>query len=210
MMALQDLLAAIEAESAAEAARLRDQRAQAAEAILADARRRAAELEAAAVAAADNQERQAGEQRLAAARAAASERLRQAHEAAYQQIMSDVRDRLDAVRDRGDYPEILAALIAEARAVLPAAVVVRVGPADEPLARRLLRGDGKIPDEVAIEPALSCAGGAEVTDAAGATAANTVEGRLAAAEPALRALIGRLLAADPAGQVAPELEAVPA
>jgi vacuolar-type H+-ATPase subunit E/Vma4 len=210
MMALQDLLAAIEAESAAEAARLRAERAHAAEAILADAERRAAELEAAAVAAADKEERQAGEQRLAAARAAASERLRQAHEAACQQIMSDVRDRLGTIRHRGDYPEILAALIAEARAALPAAAAVRVDPADELLARRLLRGDGTIPNEVTVEPALSCAGGAEVADAAGATAVNTVEARLAAAEPALRALIGRLLAGDPAGKVAPELEAVPA
>jgi vacuolar-type H+-ATPase subunit E/Vma4 len=208
MMALQDLLAAIEADAAAEAARLRSERTAAAEAILADAGQRASDLQAAAVAAAESQERQAGELRLAAARAAASDRIRDAHEAAYQQILGDARGELRAVRGRGDYPEILAALIAEARAMLPACVTVRVDPADEALARRLLSGE----DMLRVEPVLSCAGGAGVADGAGATALNTVEARLAAAEPALRALIGRLLQDGPAGvaEHAREAEVVPA
>jgi len=204
MMALQDLLAAIEADAAAAAARLRAERAEAAQAIIADAGRQAAERQAAAVAAAESEERRAGEPRLTAARHAASHRIRQAHEAAYQQIVRDVRGELRAVRTRGDYPQILAALIAEARARLPACAVVRVDPADELLARRLLRGEGGL----RVEPSLSCAGGAEVADGAGVTAVNTVEARLAAAEPALRALIGRLLEegqrGDAAAAFAPE------
>ncbi|HYZ57187.1 MAG TPA: hypothetical protein VE733_27300 [Streptosporangiaceae bacterium] len=216
MMALQDLLTAIEADAAAEAARLRAERMAAAAAIIADAERRAGELQASAVADAESKERQAGELRLAEARAEAGNRVREAHEVAYQQLVSDVRDRLRAARDRGDYPQILAALIAEARAMLPACAVVRVDacavvrvdPADEPLARRLLRGE----DTLRVEPTLSCAGGAEAADGAGATATNTVEARLAAAEPALRALIGRLLEDGPAGRAAtaPGPEAVPA
>lgn len=207
MMALRDLLAAIEAEAAAEAARLRTERTTAAETILADAKRRAGEVVAAAVAAADSEERREGEARLAAARAAASGQIRHAHEAAFLEILSDVRDQLRAVRTRGDYPEILAALIAEARAVVPA-TVVRVDPADEPLARRLLRDEGQL----RVEPVLGCAGGAEVADDAGATAINTVEARLAAAEPELRALIGALLEDGRVGRAAgiPEAEEVPA
>ena len=207
-MALQGLLTAIEADAAAETARLRAERTAAAQAITADAERRAGKLQASVAADAESKERRAGELRLAEARTEAGNRVREAHEAAYQQLVSDVRDRLRAARDRGDYPQILAALIAEARAMLPACAVVRVDPADEPLARRLLRGE----DTLRVEPTLSCAGGAEVADGAGATATNTVEARLAAAEPALRALIGRLLEDGPAGRAAtaPGPGAVPA
>lgn len=192
MMALQDLLAAIEAESAAEAARLRAGHAAAAAAILAAAREQAAELEAAELEAAERDEYQAGELRLAAARKVASARIRQAQEAAYQQIARGVRDQLGGIRRRSDYPEILAALISEARDALPSATVLRVNPADERLARRLLAGQAAL----RIEPVLSCAGGAAVSDGAGATVSNTVEERLAAAESALRALAGALLADD--------------
>ncbi|HEU5387640.1 MAG TPA: V-type ATP synthase subunit E family protein [Streptosporangiaceae bacterium] len=207
-MALPDLLAAIEADAAAEAARLRAERTTAAAAILADAGQQAADLQAAAVAAAESQERRAGKLRLAAARAAASNRILDAREAACQQILGDVRAELGAIRGRGDYPEILAGLIAEARDMLPGCVTLRVDPADEALARRLLHGD----DKLRVEPVLSSAGGAEVTDGAGATAINTVEARLAAAEPVLRALIGGLLRDGPAGRAeqAPEAEAGPA
>jgi vacuolar-type H+-ATPase subunit E/Vma4 len=159
MMALQDLLAAIEADAAA--------------------------------AATESQERQAGD------------RIGDAREAACQQILSDVRAELGAIRGRGDYPEILAGLIAEARDMLPACVTVRVDPADEDLARRLLHGD----DKLRIEPVLSSAGGVEVADRAGTTAINTVEARLAAAEPFLRALIGGLLRDSPAGRAEQAREA---
>lgn len=197
-MALHDLLAAIEADATAEAARLRAGHRAAAEAILAQARDEAAELQAAAVSATERAELAAAELRLAEAGDAAARRLRQVHEAAYQRIASDVRGQLREIRRRGDYPQILAAWISEARANLPGATVVQVDPADEALARRLLAG----PAPLRVEPVLSCAGGAAVSDGAGATVTNTVEGRLAAAEPALRALTGRLLGDDPEGCLA--------
>jgi len=140
-------------------------------------------------AAAESEERQAGELRVATARAAAGCQLLEAHEAVHQQIIDDIRDRLRCVRRRGDYPRILGALIAEARAELPGATTVRVDPADEALARRLLRAERAL----RVEPTLSCAGGAEVADGSGAIATNTVEARLAAAGPAVRTLIARLL-----------------
>jgi vacuolar-type H+-ATPase subunit E/Vma4 len=107
-----------------------------------------------------------------------------------------------------DARTILAALIAEARAMLPAGVTVRVDPADEAPARRPLSGE----DTLRAEPVLSCAVGAGVADGAGATALDTVEARLAAAEPVLRALIGRLLQDGRAGRAeqAREAEVVPA
>jgi len=206
-MALHDLLAAIEADATAEAARLRAGHQAAADTILGRARDEAAERQAAAVSAAERAERPAAELRLAEARDAASTRLRRAHEAAYQRIASDVRDQLQQIRRRGDYPQILAAWVSEARATLPGATVVQVDPADEALTRRLLAGQAPM----RIEPVLSCAGGATVSDGAGATVTNTVEGRLAAAEPALRALTGRLLRDDPEACPAtrPIPEAVP-
>lgn len=188
-MALHDLLAAIEAEATAEVARLRDGRHREAGAIIADAGRQARDLEAAAVAAAEREEREAGELRLTAARELAAAGLRDAHEAAYRLIAAETRARLAAARDRDDYPAILAALLAEARAALPTATVVRVDPADERLARGLLPGDSP----VRVEATLRSAGGVEVADGAGTRVGNTVEERLAAAEPALRALAGRLL-----------------
>ena len=186
-MALPDLLAAIEAEAAAETARLRASRRAQADAILAEARQRARDLQAAAVTAAERGERQAGVLRLAAARETAAGRVRDAQEDAYQRIGQEVRERLRAVRRRADYPAIMAALLGEARSLLPALSLVRVDPVDEPLARRLLAGE-----QVRVEPTLRCTGGLEAADGRGARVRNTVEERFAAAEPALRALAGRL------------------
>jgi vacuolar-type H+-ATPase subunit E/Vma4 len=206
-MALRDLLAAIEADATAEAARLRAGRQAAAEAIMARARDEAAELQTAAVSAAERDELAAAELRLADAGDAAAGRLREAHEAAYQRIASDVRGQLREIRRRGDYPQILSTWITEARAALPGATVVQVDPADEALARRLLEDETPL----RVEPVLSCAGGVAVSDGAATTVINTLEGRLAAAEPALRALTGRLLGDDPERclATAPGSEAVP-
>ena len=100
---------------------------------------------------------------------------------------SAARPQLRTVRERDDYPAILAALLDEVRALLPAVALVRVGPSDDLLVRRLLAGE----DQVRVEPTLRCAGGLEVTDDRGARVCNTVEERFTAAEPALRAMAGR-------------------
>lgn len=192
-MALRDLLAAIEAEAAADINRLRAERDREAAAIIEDAGRRAAELKRSAVAAAEQAEREAGERRLAAARSAIAGRLREAQEAAYQQIARDVRARVLAARERDDYPAILAALLREARSALPATGNVQVTQADEPLIRRLLQAEPRLRVTVALP---DTGGGVAITDGAGAVARNTLEDRLAAAEPELRALVGRVLAGD--------------
>jgi vacuolar-type H+-ATPase subunit E/Vma4 len=191
-MALRDLLAAIEAEAAADIWRLRAERRREAAAIIEDAGRQAAELKRSAVAAAEQAEREAGERRLAAARHTVAGRLREAQEAAYQQIARDARARVLAARKRDDYPAILAALLHEARSALPAGSNVQVAQADEPLVRRLLQGGPRL----RVTVTLPDTGGVEVTDGAGAVVRNTLENRLTAAEPELRGLVGRLLAGD--------------
>jgi vacuolar-type H+-ATPase subunit E/Vma4 len=187
-MALRDLLAAIEAEAAAETSQLRHDRHRQADAIIAGAHRKARELEVAALATAEKEERRAGEQRLAAARRANAARLLDAREAAYDEIAQEACSRLRGIREREDYPEILAALLAEARSMLPAGDLVRVDPSDERLVRRLLAGD-----RLRVEPMLRSAGGVEVADGRGERVRNTLEERFTAAEPDLRALVGRLL-----------------
>lgn len=195
-MGLRDLLAVIEAEATADIGRLRDERSRETAAITEDAQRQARELERSAVAAADQAERAAGERRLAAARDELAARLRDTWEAAYQKIARDVWTEVLAARERDDYAVILAALLHEARSVLPAANAVQVARADEHLVRRLLE------DEPGIRVTVTRpeAGGVTVTDAAGAVARNTLEDRLAAAEPGLRELAGKVLAGgrDPA------------
>jgi V/A-type H+/Na+-transporting ATPase subunit E len=192
-MALHDLLAAIEAEAAADIERLMTERHREAATIISDAERRSAELEQSAVSAAEQAEREAGERRLMTARRAIAGRLREVQEAAYQQIATEVRAGVLAARERDDYPVILAALLHEARSALPAGSSVQVAPADELLIRQMLRDESRL--RVTVTPP-NTRGGVEVTDGAGAVARNTLEDRLAAAEPELRALVGRLLAED--------------
>jgi vacuolar-type H+-ATPase subunit E/Vma4 len=191
-MALRDLLAAIEAEAADDIGRLRTERYREAAAIVSEAERRSAELEQSAVAAAEEAEREAGERRLTTARQAIAGRLREAQEAQYQQIARDVRARVLAPREREDYPAILAALLHEARSALPAASNVHVAQADERLARRLLQAEPRL----RVTVTLADTGGVTLTDGAGTTVRNTMEDRLAAAEPELRVLVSRLLAGD--------------
>jgi len=191
-MALRDLLAAIEAEAAADIGRLKAERQREAAAIISDAERRSAELEQSAISAAEQAEREAGERRLMTARQAIAGRLREVQEAAYQQIATDIRAGVLAARERDDYLVILAELLHEARSALPAGSIVQVAPADELLIRRMLCGEPRLQ----VTVTLPNTGGVEVTNGAGAVACNTLEDRLAAAEPELRALVGKLLARD--------------
>ena len=191
-MALRDLLAAIEAEAAADIGRLNAERRRESAAIISDAERRSTELEQSAVSAAGQAEQEAGERRLMASRQAIAERLREVQEAAYQQIAEDVRAELHAAREREDYPAILAGLLHEARSALPAGSNIQVAPADELLIQRILRDESQL----TVTVTLRGAGGVEVSDGAGVVAHNTLEDRLAAAEPELRALVGGLLAHD--------------
>jgi vacuolar-type H+-ATPase subunit E/Vma4 len=205
-MALADLLAAIEADAAADVGRLRTERHHEAAAILAGARRRAGDLERSAVCAAEREEREAGERRLTAARETIAGWLREAQEDAFRRISRDVRARLRMVRERADYPAVMTALLAEARSALPGCAVVHVDPADEQLARRLLGDEGR----PGVAAGLISAGGVVVSDEAGADVRNTVEDRFAAAEPELRALVGALLGAAGEGPLADAASQVPA
>jgi vacuolar-type H+-ATPase subunit E/Vma4 len=197
-MALQDLLATIEAEAVADIRRLRAERHREAAAIIEDAERRCADLERSVIAAAEQAEREAGEHRLTAVREASAARVREAQETAYQQIARSIRAGVIAARERDDYPAILAGLLHEARLALPGESIVQVASPDELLTRRLLSGEPL----ARVTATLPSPGGVVVTDGAGTVVRNTLEDRLAVAEPELRGLLGRLLADERAAVAA--------
>lgn len=189
-MALDKLLASLETEAAAEAARLGAEAAEQAAQIVEEAR---AQARALAERAADDTEaelRNETEQRRADARLAAAAAHRAAWEEAFQEFLADVRARLADLRERPRYTEVLRALVRESLAVLPDAATVRVDPRDEALARALLDELGTQTD---VSAALTSAGGVEVLSGDGRTARNTIEERLGNAEPALRLLFGEIL-----------------
>lgn len=175
---MADLASLLEREASAEI-----------EAILAEARERAAQIVADAEKEAENlvavRERQAEAQRRAAlvrARSsaqleAASMRLN-AQQEAIQTVFREVEAQIVALtKDEGRYPDVLAALLQEALASLdgpPDAILVN--PADEKVARRAVEA-GSVPGEVRADPAV----GAGVRVVTGRVSVeNTLEARLAA------------------------------
>ena len=186
-MTLVDLLAGLEAEAASETARLEAETREEADRIVETARAEARALQEQAVRAGEAELRREAEQRRALARLAAAAAVREAREDAFREFLAEVRARLDALRGSSGYPSVLRALIRESRAALPAATTLRVDPRDERLAADLL---GELDAELQLLTALETAGGVELASGDGRRVRNTVEERLANAEPALRLLFG--------------------
>jgi vacuolar-type H+-ATPase subunit E/Vma4 len=83
---------------------------------------------------------------------------------------------------------VFRALLRESLAALPTATVLRVDPRDERLAADVLAELGV---DMEIVAALQTAGGVELARGEDRAVRNTVEDRLANAEPALRLLFGK-------------------
>lgn len=190
-MTLVDLLAGLEAEAAAETAQLEaDARAEA-DRIVEAARAEAEELREQAARAGEAELQREAEQRRAQARLAAASAVRQAHEQAFRELLAEVGIRLGALREGDAYRAVLRALVSESLAALPAAAVLRVDARDEKLAAELL---GELDAELQVVADLETAGGVELEHGDGRAVRNTIEERLANAEPALRLLFGEALA----------------
>jgi vacuolar-type H+-ATPase subunit E/Vma4 len=190
-MTLVDLLAGLEAEAAAETARLEAETQQEADRLVEEARAEAQVLREQATRAGEVELQREAEQRRALARLAAAATVREAREDAFARLLAEVRERLDALREGDDRRAALRELTREGLAALPAATTLRVDPRDERLAAELLAELGA---KVEVVAALETAGGVELADGAGRTVRNTIEERLANAEPALRLLFGQALA----------------
>jgi vacuolar-type H+-ATPase subunit E/Vma4 len=189
-MTLVDLLAGLEAEAAAETARLEAETREEADRIVAAARAEAQVLREQAAHAGEGELQREAEQRRALARLSAAAVVREANEESFGSFLAEVRARLDAVRERPGYRSLLRALILQSLATLPAATVVQVDSRDERLAKDVL---GELGTEAQVVAALETAGGVALTQGDGRTVRNTVEERLANAQPALRLLFGEAL-----------------
>jgi V/A-type H+/Na+-transporting ATPase subunit E len=192
-MALEDLLRAIEAEAEADRARAADDAAAAAAAVIKRARRDANALETELADAGVAQGHAASARERALARLDAAATIRSAREEAFVSLISGIRTELAAVRETSAYPELFHALVAEGRAALPPAGVLRVDPRDADLA-------GGVASGLRIEPTLDSWGGVELASDDGRTVRNTLEERLANAELLLReGLAQRLTPSTQAG-----------
>jgi len=192
-MALAELLAALETEAATEAARVDDEAATEARQIVEAARAEAHAIEErTARSAADSLERELA-QRGAAARLAAARLLREAREESFRTLLAQVRERVRTLRDDGAYPDVLRTALRESVAALPDATTLRVDPRDERLAAELVDSLGV---NLTVVPTLEAAGGVELLSDSGRSVRNTLDERLANAQPALRLLFGDALAAS--------------
>ena len=186
-MPLADLLQAIEAEADEELARLERDMATEAEELVESARSEARALSAELAAAPEPAARREAERATALARLDAAAGLREAREEAFASVLDGVCAELSTLRHSGRYPELLRALAAESRAALPSAAVLRVDPRDAELARPLAGG-------LRLEPELETWGGVELGSDDGRIVRNTLEERLANAEPLLRLCFAARLA----------------
>jgi vacuolar-type H+-ATPase subunit E/Vma4 len=123
----------------------------------------------------------------ALARMDASAAVRSAREEAFASLLAGIRAELAALRGAASYPELFRSLLDESRAALPAARALRVDPRDFDLAMTLA-------GELRVDPALDTWGGLELAGDDGRAIRNTLEERLANAEPLLRRRFARRLA----------------
>jgi vacuolar-type H+-ATPase subunit E/Vma4 len=172
-MALADLLRAIEADAEAERARAHREMAAEAAAILERAHSEAGALETALSEAPEAEAREDAARMLALARLEAASTVRSAREEAFASVLAGIGEALAALRSSDAYPAHFAALLAESRAALPDARELRIDPRDNDLA-------------LAGEPTLDTWGGLELASDDGRALRNTLEERLANAEPLLR------------------------
>lgn len=202
-MPLSDILAAIDAATAAEARRIEARAATAVAATAAEAERDAAairerrrrEVEPTVV---HERARRLNRARLAALRARS-----EAREALFAEALARARERLAHTRQTPEYPGVLASLVHEALAQLDGGATLRADPRDAALLADLAPG-------VTVSLDLDTWGGVEARTADGrVVVVNTLEARLAQAESQLRAAVMPLFDGDkPRDRASPEPVAV--
>lgn len=195
-MALEQIIAALEQEAAAQVEAMRAEAAseevrlrQESEAACADIRTRA--LEAIQPRLLAEQSRRLNQARLEAQR----DRLNVQH-ALVAEVFEAARSELAHARARPDYAELLAALADEAIAALGSPLVLEVDARDAGLVASIASGR---PVQVEVAPVLECCGGLAGRSPDGRVRVdNTLETRLAQAQERYRSAVAALL--DEAGQ----------
>ena len=187
-MSLTELLHAIEREAAQELETARAQARAEARELRERARAEAAELEERLARADAGAVRREADALRAAARQDAAQAVRSAHEEAWQEVAEALRGELAAQPDRPGWPEALTALVEEAHSALPAATEAEVLPRDVALVERVASG-------LRVLATGRGWGGVVLSIDDGRRLDNTLEARLAAAEPLLRRRLATLLPA---------------
>jgi V/A-type H+-transporting ATPase subunit E len=118
------------------------------------------------------------------ARLEADRALRSEVEELYVRTRDAASDKLGSLRGTRCYEEVLARLIRECCAALPEATTLRVDPADERVAHRILAGDDRM--DLKLEATLQTSGGAGVSGENGRVVRNDFESRLTRADNLLR------------------------
>jgi V/A-type H+/Na+-transporting ATPase subunit E len=194
-MALTELLTTLEADAAAESARLEAEAREQARLVVEAARAEARAIVERAARADEAELARETAQRTAAARLAAANALRETREEGFRTLLTTVQARLAALRGSDAYRAVLGASIRESLAALPAAAALRVDPRDERLATEFL---DELVQRLPLAAILETAGGVELAGNDGSSVRNTLEERLSNAEPALRLLFGAALPHDEA------------
>lgn len=183
-MALEDILAAIAAETDRTVADVEASTRQRVEEI-----RREAEAGASAV----EEERAAGRDAAATASAAAivnrarltaRRGMDQAREDVFAVALARVAERLAALREDPDYAAIFAILLEECRTTLPAVSVARTDPRDREVCAGQCRAAG-----MAVETTLEAMGGLDAAADDQRLVHNTLDSRLSRAVPHLRRIL---------------------
>ena len=178
MMALRDLLTALEEEGAAEHEKAQQDRRRHAARIVADAHERAAKIHQDMVAAAETAARQEAENLLITARFGARRAVRTARDHALEEVLTQVREQLLALPGSPDGTAMAAACLEEAVTTMPQATTVHVHPADAATVR---------PEATVQVVADLEHGGAIAEDDQGRYVDNTYLTRLANTWPEIRA-----------------------
>lgn len=193
-MALEQLLAGLESEAKAAAARAKEQAREEAARMIEAARVEARAIEDDAARSGEHEIVIETVRRRARARIAAAAALREAREECFGLLLAEVHARLLLFRSSDSYRSVMRSLIVETLEALPAAAVLRVDARDEVLTARMLAELGRV---LEVRAELETAGGVDASSADGRAVRNTFEERLANAEPELRMLFGKRWAERP-------------
>ena len=186
-MPLQELLRAIKTDAEHERLAADRARTKAAQSLLEQARAEAAELQSEIRLASEREAELEAERVRARARLTAAETVRAGREAAFSRTLELIWSELRTVRGTAAHKALFDALLTEARVALPSATALRIDPRDRALATELACG-------IRVVETLETSGGLELVGRDGRSVRNTVEERLANAEPLLRQQFARWLA----------------
>lgn len=190
-MALEHILAAIRDEAEAEIAAVEAETDAEISRIEAEAERRVAAELSRHRTGRDAAAARAAERVVNHARLDTDRQIHAASEHVYQLVLGRVRNHLEGLRNDAQYSAVFTQLLDECRSVLPSGSVLQIDPRDRARADALLTTD----DGVRTEESLRTCGGMKLVTGDGRHVDNTLEARLARADPFARRLTADLVPA---------------